>query len=106
MGRGVERIVETVEHRERRSRGVEVGHEHVEREGREIWKEGEGMRRQSVSRKARERGGASSPFYSESGTPGCCQVTGTEPRLNANIFSFLSFLSISILLQPPPAPPP
>ena len=75
MGRGGERIVDTVEHRERRSRGVEVGHEHVEREGREIWKEGEGMRRQSVSRKARERGGASSPFYSESGTPGCCQVT-------------------------------
>jgi hypothetical protein len=28
--------------------------------------------------------GASSPFYSESGTPGCCQVT-VEPKTNANI---------------------
>ena len=34
------------------------------------------MRRQRGSRKtARKRGEASSPFYSESGTPGCCQVT-------------------------------
>jgi hypothetical protein len=38
---------------------------------------GGGMRGQSRSRKARarEKGGAISPFYSESGRPGYCQVT-------------------------------
>ena len=39
---------------------------------------GDGARGQSESKKAREQEseeGASSPFYSESGTPGCCQVT-------------------------------
>ena len=51
-----------------------------------IWREGEGTgkgkspRRQERSRRTREqeaRGeeGASSPFYSGSGLPGCCQVT-------------------------------
>ena len=41
----------------------EACQEHLEREG-------EGRRS-----RARERGGVSSPFYSESGTPDCCQVT-------------------------------
>ena len=39
---------------------------------------GEEAREQSESKKAREQEGAkgaSSPFYSESGIPGCCQVT-------------------------------
>jgi len=44
-----------------------------------MWREkGErrsGTRRQRESKKARETGEVSSPFYSESGTPGCCQVT-------------------------------
>jgi hypothetical protein len=40
---------------------------------RRDWK---GARGQSESKKARERKeGASIPFYSESGIPGCCQVT-------------------------------
>jgi hypothetical protein len=54
MGRGVKREVETEKGRE--SRGVEAGHEHVERE--RDWgmgREGEGWRRQSGSKKARAR---------------------------------------------------
>jgi hypothetical protein len=47
----------------RESRGVEADHEHVEREG-EKRTEGE----------QEGKKGASIPFYSESGTPGCCQV--------------------------------
>jgi hypothetical protein len=39
-------------------------------------REGEGVRGQSENKKTRAREeGPSSPFYSESGTPGCCQVT-------------------------------
>ena len=54
MGRGVRRVVEAENGREKQRRRIETGHEHVERGG---------------------RGGASSPFYSESGLPDCCQVT-------------------------------
>ena len=46
--------------------------------GGEWGEKGEGARGQSESKKAREQEsveGASSPFYSESGTPDCCQVT-------------------------------
>ena len=35
MGRGVKRVVEAEKGRERKSREVEAGHEHVERGGRE-----------------------------------------------------------------------
>jgi hypothetical protein len=49
-----------------RSRGVEASHEQEEREG---LKESKSKREQE----SKER--ASSPFYSESGTPGYCQVT-------------------------------
>ena len=59
---------------EERSRGVEAGHEHVEREGGREWGErGKGKARAREEQEKEE--GASSPLYSESGTPGCCQVT-------------------------------
>jgi hypothetical protein len=91
MGRGVERIVETEKsrERERESRGVEVGHEHVERAGRGMEREvqqeeedrgiakkrerGERQRETERERKG-ERKGARSSFYSESGKLGCCPV--------------------------------
>jgi hypothetical protein len=59
-------------------------------EGRE---KGMGREREPESKRAREREarirgkreeGASSPFYSGSSVPGCCQVTGVEFRQNAN----------------------
>jgi hypothetical protein len=38
--------------------------------------EGKGARTRGEEKRAREQEEkASSPFYSESGTPGCCQVT-------------------------------
>jgi hypothetical protein len=46
--------------------GREASHEQVERGKME------GRARRQESRRAE---GASSPFYSESGIPGCCQVT-------------------------------
>jgi hypothetical protein len=80
MGRGVERKGGRERERERergrrrrrkrkmrRRRRKEVGHEHVEGGGE--WGE-----RGSRIKRARERGGGK-PFYSESGTLGCCQVT-------------------------------
>lgn len=54
------------------------------------------------SKRARERGEASSPFYSESDIPGCCQVTGVEPRLNANIHSFRRGILAEITQECPP----
>jgi hypothetical protein len=75
---------------DRDSREVEAGHENCgERGGRN----GEGARRQSGSKKARDQETrrprekqereeeASSPFYSRSDLPGCCQATGEEPTL-------------------------
>jgi hypothetical protein len=66
-----------------------------------MWREGEGNgergsrnKRQSRSKRARERGGASSPFYSESGTPGCCQVTvgwSLDKILTQGLFKPLGF---------------
>ena len=35
----------------------------------------EGRRESKSKRKQESEEGANSPFYSESGTPGCCQVT-------------------------------
>jgi hypothetical protein len=64
--KGRERERERKREREReREREIEVVHEHVEREGG-----GE-----ECKKSKRVRRGASSSFYSESGTPGCCQVT-------------------------------
>ena len=70
MGRGVERGVDRERHwrGDGEEEGEEASCEHMEREG-------EVMRRQNQSKKAREQESeeeASSPFYSESGTPGCC----------------------------------
>jgi hypothetical protein len=43
------------------------------------------MEREYRKRKQESEKGASSPFYSESGTPGCCQVTAEAgPRLKAS----------------------
>jgi hypothetical protein len=96
MGRGAKRVVEAEKDREkdregggegREGRGgeerrgeerreVEASHEHVEREGGREWRErGDGKARARESKRASEQGGASSPFYSESGIPGYCQVT-------------------------------
>lgn len=61
------------------SRGVEAGHECMEHGAG-------GEREMSVREQDREEE-LSSSFYSESATPSCCQVTGAEPRLNANIMS-------------------
>jgi hypothetical protein len=57
---------------ERERRGEETSHEHVEREGRRMGREREQEGKDRA--RAREGGGVSSPFYSEPGTPGCCQV--------------------------------
>ena len=59
----------------------------MEREGRE----GEHELEDRVGARKQEREeGASSPFYSESGIPGCCQVTrGVEGR--ANLDNMLTF---------------
>lgn len=64
--REVKRVVESDKGRE--SRGGEASCEqgNGERGGTEKGQEG---------KRARERGGVSSPFYNESGIPGCCQVT-------------------------------
>ena len=48
-------------------RGVEADHENVKRDG------GERRGREGRGEESEER--AHSPFYSESGIPGCCQVT-------------------------------
>jgi hypothetical protein len=71
MGRGVERVGERGELRETAVSTWKGG-------GEETASEGEGTRGQRESRKARKQKraeGASSPFYSESGTPGCWQAT-------------------------------
>jgi hypothetical protein len=48
------------------------------------WKEGE-QGSKSKRKRIRERGGASSSFYSGLGHPGCCQVTvGVESRQNTS----------------------
>jgi hypothetical protein len=93
MGRGVKRVAEGGRERERerererkrerereremRCRGVKAGHEHSGRERREG--NGEEWGRESKSKRVREEQereeGASSFFFSGSGTPGCCQVT-------------------------------
>jgi hypothetical protein len=61
MRRGVEEGVETEKGREERERGG-----------------GNGARKNREGKRVREKGwgwGANSPFYSESGIPGYCQVT-------------------------------
>jgi hypothetical protein len=68
------------------------GEELRRREGgereRERERSGKRVREQEQEERAREsEEGPSSPFYCESGTPGCCQVTmgrGSEPSLNTN----------------------
>ena len=65
MGRGVGGVGERERERERERRGVEASHEHMEREGGERGREGEGMRGQRESRKQenkRERRGWATPF--------------------------------------------
>ena len=69
------------------------------------WREGgKGMGREEeqVSKRQEREEGASSPFYSGPGLPGCCQVTvGAELRRNANPFPFLhlfTYLFIYFLL--------
>ena len=64
MGRGVEgvetergRDTERKRGRERESRGVAAGHEHVERGGKRVKKQGEKRRQQE-----RERGGSKQPL--------------------------------------------
>jgi hypothetical protein len=52
-----------------------VGYEHEEKgrgEGNERARAG---RQKKEQERARERGGGKQPLYSESGIPGCCQVT-------------------------------
>ena len=62
--------------RERQSEGVEACYEHVERAGKENGEGGEGKQEKENAREEQEsKEGASSSFYSESDTPGCCQVT-------------------------------
>jgi hypothetical protein len=73
MGRTVERIVEAEKGREK----IKAGHEHMGAGGG-MGKEGE--QEQEERERERERGRrrrrrGKQPFYSESGTPGCCQVT-------------------------------
>jgi hypothetical protein len=79
MGRGVERVVETEKSRERGSRGVEAGNDHVDGKREGDWRMGiEGRRKgedRAGARRQERAEGTSSSFYSESGTPGCCQVT-------------------------------
>jgi hypothetical protein len=90
MGKGVKRVVEAEKgkeggrekerERERESEEVESSHEHMEggREWGEREEGEEGTEREqegkSKSKSKRERRGKQ-PFYSESGTPGCSQVT-------------------------------
>jgi hypothetical protein len=86
MGRGVKIVLEGERERERhreRERERERERRSALSTRREIWEQN-GMRRergggkgQRGSRKARateKGGGANSPFYSESGITGCCQV--------------------------------
>jgi hypothetical protein len=55
---------------------VPASHENLEREGRGMGREGtETEERGEKNKRAREREVASSPFYTESGIPGCGQVT-------------------------------
>ena len=51
---------------------------------------------QSYSKKAREKG-AGSTFYSESGTPGCCQVTVGQSldKMPTGALSYLARLELS-----------
>lgn len=58
---------------EEKRRGIMAGQELVEGKGRGIGREGT-KRKRARAREGDEEG-ASSPFYSESGTPGYCQVT-------------------------------
>ena len=53
----------------------------------------EGEQKQEQEERAREQEsdeGASSPFHSESGTPGCCQVT-VEQSLDKMLTGILKF---------------
>lgn len=74
MRRGVEEGVEIQKGRKGR-REVRRGWSRTRGKGR-----GDREKRQRV----RESELANSPFYSESGIPGYCQVTGTEHRRNAD----------------------
>lgn len=65
-------MVEAEKGRDIENRGVEASYEHIERgRGKRVGREGEGTRGQSKSRKVKREKGASSPLFSESGTPGC-----------------------------------
>lgn len=47
---------------EKQRRGVEVGHEHMDRERGEKWEKREGMKEQSKNKNARERGEGKHPL--------------------------------------------
>ena len=79
MGKGVEGVeTEKGRERERDSRRLEACHEHVEKEARRMGRDGsrskEKQGNRARARKKDREEGASRPFYSELGTPGCCQV--------------------------------
>jgi hypothetical protein len=51
-------------------------------------REGSRRKRREQEQEGKREEEMSSLFYSESGIPGCCQVTvGAESRLNGNTFS-------------------
>jgi hypothetical protein len=77
MGRGVEGVVETKKGGGGRGRGGEE-RENACGEGGGEW--GEKGRRGKRAREQESEEGAGSPFYSESGTPGYCQVTVGRSR--------------------------
>ena len=110
MGRGVERVVETEKSRgrgrkrQRQRRGKEAGHDHMERGGkgngeRRDGEKGEESKRREEKQESEE--GASGPFHTESGTPGCCQVTvgrSLEEMLTDNVlFCSLGRLELTIV---------
>jgi hypothetical protein len=98
MGRGVEGV-ETEKGKERERKREWSLAMSTWREGEREWGErksrnGEGGR--AGARRQEREEGASSPFYSESGTPGCCQMTvgqSLDKVLTTSIHSFLSCLA-------------
>ena len=84
--------------KKRRRRGEEADHEHVE-VGRGMWREG-AEREGGKSREQESKEGANSPFYTEAGIPGCCQVTvgWSLEEMLTRIISKKIFLSKTTML--------
>jgi hypothetical protein len=55
----------------------------MEREGGREWGERE-SRSKETDQESKSEEGQAAPFIVTQGTLGCCQVTGVEPRPNAN----------------------